>query len=109
MTLTYVKFPLNTPAIIAYKKYVCRQIQRKKNITVNYAEINSGAQQTEAMAAGSVDFATVLGGSSAIFAAANGADIKVIGMFGRAPKAYMLQTKNLTVQSVKDLNKKILL
>lgn len=106
LTLTYVKSPLNTPAIIAYKKNMFADGFKEKNITVNYAEINSGAQQTEAMAAGSVDFATVLGGTSAILAAANGADIKVIGMFGRAPKAYMLQTKNPTVRSIKDLKGK---
>ena len=58
------------------------------------------------MESGDIDIATVLGGTSAILAKANGADIKIIGMYSRAPKAFVLITKNPNIQSVKDLKGK---
>lgn len=104
INLTYVKSPLNVPAIINYKKSMFSNDFAP--IKVNYHEINSGAQQTEAMASGDIDFATVLGGTSAILSAANGNNIKIIGMFGRAPKAFRIMGKNPSITTLADLKGK---
>lgn len=106
LNLTYVKSPLNAPAIIAYQQDLFTQAFAEDGITVKWSEINSGTQQTEAMAAGSIDIATVLGNTSAVLAYANGADIKIAGMFGRAPKAYRLMSKNPLFKSIKDIKGK---
>jgi sulfonate transport system substrate-binding protein len=44
----------------------------------------------QALAAGEIHIASVLGGSSAILGKANGIDVKVIAAYSRSPKAYMI-------------------
>lgn len=106
INITYVKAPLNVPSIVEKKQGLFEKEFGKDNIAVEYPEITSGPKQTEAMAAGSVDFAHCLGGTTAILAAANGVDIKIIGIYSRAPKAFVLLAKDDKVQSIKDLKGK---
>ena len=70
--ITYVKAPLNVPSIVEKKMGLFEKEFGKDKIAVDFPEITAGPKQTEAMAAGSVDFAHCLGGTSAILAAANG-------------------------------------
>lgn len=65
---------------------------------MQYPEITVGSKQTEAMAAGSLDFAHALGGTSAILAAANGVDLKIIAICNPAPKAFVVLTKGDKIQ-----------
>jgi len=58
------------------------------------------------MAAKSIDFSAVISSSSAIIGAANGIDIKIIGILGRAPKSFKLLTLNSNIQSLQDLKGK---
>jgi len=104
--LTYVKSPLNIPSIVEKQNGIMEKAFKEKNIGVTYSEITEGPKQTAALESGDIDIATVLGGTSAILAKANGADIKIIGMYSRAPKAFVLITKNPNIQSVKDLKGK---
>lgn len=104
--LTYVKSPLNIPSIVEKQNGIIEKAFKEKNIGVTYSEITEGPKQTAALESGDIDIATVLGGTSAILAKANGADIKIIGMYSRAPKAFVLITKNPAIQSVKDLKGK---
>src|SRR4051794_38383057 len=52
--------------------------------------ITSGAAQVQAIAAGAVDIASVLGNSSAILGRANGVDLKVVAAFSRSPRAFAI-------------------
>ncbi|MBP2637077.1 MAG: transporter, substrate-binding protein, aliphatic sulfonates family [Firmicutes bacterium] len=106
INITYVKAPLNVPSIVEKKQGLFEKEFGKDNIAVEFPEITSGPKQTEAMAAGSVDFAHCLGGTAAILAAANGVDLKIIGIYSRAPKAFVLLAKDDKLQSVKDLKGK---
>lgn len=105
--ITYVKFPLNVPAIIAYKRNMFEKEFKPDGITITRPELTSGPKQTQAMAAGSVQFASVLGASSAIIAKSNGVDLKVIAVFARAPKAFNIMALDKSIKSVKDLKNKI--
>lgn len=106
INITYVKAPLNVPSIVEKKMGVFEKEFGKDNIAITFPEITAGPKQTEAMAAGAVDFAHCLGGTPAILAAANGVDLKIIGIYSRAPKAFVLLAKNGKLQSVKDLKGK---
>ncbi|MGL5254575.1 MAG: ABC transporter substrate-binding protein [Brevinema sp.] len=106
VNLTYVKSPLNLPLIIGHQKGIFEDAFKQEGITVKWHEINSGAQQTEAMAAGSIDFSPVLGGTSALLAAANGSDVKILNIFGRAPKAYIIMVKDPSIKTAADLKGK---
>ena len=106
ITITYVKAPLNVPSILEKKLASFDKEFAKDNIKVSYPEITVGSKQTEAMAAGSLDFAHCLGGTSAILAAANGVDLKIISMYSRAPKAFVVLVKGTAVQNIADLKGK---
>ncbi|HWR28342.1 MAG TPA: NrtA/SsuA/CpmA family ABC transporter substrate-binding protein, partial [Negativicutes bacterium] len=106
ISITYVKSPLNVPSIIEKKMSSFEKEFAKDNITVTFPEITVGSKQTEAMAAGSLDFAHCLGGTSAILAAANGVDLKIIAIYSRAPKAFVVLTKSDTIQKITDLKGK---
>ena len=106
ISLTYVKAPLNVPSIVEKKLGLLEKEFAKDKIAVQYPEITVGSKQTEAMAAGSLDFAHALGGTSASLAAANGVDLKIIAIYSRAPKAFVVLTKGDKIQKVSDLKGK---
>lgn len=106
LNLTYVKSPLNIPSIIEKRRNVFEEAFKADGITVKYSDLNAGPKQTQAMAAGQIDVCHALGGTSAILAAANGVDLKIVGIYSRAPKAFNIIAKNPAIRSVKDLKGK---
>lgn len=103
IAVTYVKAPLNVPSIVEKRLELFEQEFGPLGIRVTHPELTAGPKQTQALAAGSVQFANCLGGTSALLAASAGVDLKVIGIFGRAPEAFVLLTKNPDIKSVADL------
>lgn len=91
--ITYVASPFNVPSIVMREKGYLDEAFAAKGIKVESPEITSGAQQTQAVAAGEIDIASVLGGTSAILARANGVDLTIIAAYARSPKAYFLMTR----------------
>jgi len=91
--ITYVAAPFNVPSIVMREKGFLDEAFATHGIKVESPEITSGAQQTQAIAAGEIDIASVLGGTSAILAKANGVDLKVIAAYARSPRAYALMTR----------------
>lgn len=108
LTITHVTAPLNVPSIIQKNKGIFTQefSQNGKNIEVKYAEITSGADQTQALASGDVDIVYAVGATSVVLSAANGADIKVLNMYSRSPKAFCLYSKDNSIKSAEDLRGK---
>ncbi|MCC5910580.1 MAG: aliphatic sulfonate ABC transporter substrate-binding protein [Clostridiaceae bacterium] len=106
INITYVKAPLNVPSIVQKHQGLFEEEFGKDNIGVNLLEITSGPEQTQALAAGELDFLNAVGGTSAILAAANGVDLQVISVYSRAPKAFMILTNSDKIQSAADLEGK---
>ena len=106
ISIAYVKAPLNVPSIVEKKLESFEKEFGKDKIAVQFAEITVGSRQTEAIAAGSLDFAHCLGGTSAILAAANGVDLKIIAIYSRAPKAFVVMIKDPAIKSITDLKGK---
>ncbi|MDU2065124.1 MAG: NrtA/SsuA/CpmA family ABC transporter substrate-binding protein [Sporomusaceae bacterium] len=104
--ITYVKAPLNVPSIVEKKLGLFEKEFGKDSIKVDFPEITVGPKQIEALAAGSVDFAHCLGGTTALMAAANGVDLKIIGIYSRAPKAFVILVKDPSIQTITDLKGK---
>lgn len=94
LVLTYVTSPLNVPTIIEKNKGMFGERFSDMGISVEYAEINSGADQTQALASGDVQILYGVGATSVILSAANGADIKVLNMYSRSPKAFCMYSKD---------------
>lgn len=102
--ITYVKAPLNVPSIVA--KYNQMFEKGYPGVDLSFPEITEGPKQTAALAAGDIGIASCLGSTSAILAASEGLDLKIIGIYSRAPKAFMIMVKDPSIKSVKDLKGK---
>ena len=103
LTVTYVTSPLNVPSIVEKEGGV---FEKTLGIPVEYAEINSGADQTQALASGDVQLLYAVGGTSIILSAANGADIKVLNMYSRAPKAFCMYSTDDSLTTPESLKGK---
>ncbi|QNM15470.1 NrtA/SsuA/CpmA family ABC transporter substrate-binding protein [Fusobacterium hominis] len=103
INITYVKAPLNIPSILEKNMNMFDKEFEKDNIKVNFYELTTGPEQTNALAAGELDFLHALGGTSAIIAASNGVDLKITNVYSRSPKGFMLLTKNSDINSAADL------
>lgn len=106
LVFTYVTSPLNVPTIIERNQNIFAEDFRKMGISVEYAEINSGADQTQALASGDVQVLYAVGATSVILSAANGADIKVLNMYSRSPKAFSMYAKDDSLTSPESLKGK---
>ena len=106
LVFTYVTAPLNVPTIIEKEKGIFASAFEDMGIAVEYAELNSGADQTQALASGDVQVLYAVGASSVILSAANDADIKVLNMYSRSPKAFCLYTQDESITSPEALRGK---
>lgn len=106
LTFTYVTAPLNVPTIIEKEKGIFASVFEDMGIDVEYAELTSGADQTQALVSGDVQVLYAVGASSVILSAANGADIKVLNMYSRSPKAFCLYSQDGSITSPEDLQDK---
>lgn len=104
LTVTYVTAPLNVPSIIEKENSILKK--HLNGVDIKYAEITSGADQSQALASGSVQILNAIGGSSVIASAANGADIKILDIYSRAPKAFALFSKDASLNSPESLKGK---
>ena len=106
LTFTYVTAPLNVPSIIEKEKGIFAEALADMGINVEYAELTSGADQTQALASGDVQVLYAVGATSVILSAANDADIKVLNMYSRSPEAFCLFAQDNTLTSPESLRGK---
>lgn len=104
MAITYVKSPLNVPSIV--ERHQKRFEAEFQGVELSFPELNEGPKQTAALAADEIAFASCLGSTSAILAASEGLDLRIIGVYSRAPKAFMIVVRDASVKSVADLKGK---
>lgn len=104
MAVTYVKAPLNIPSIVerAQKRFEAEF----PGVELAFPELTEGPKQTAALAAGEIAFASCLGSTSAILAASEGLDLRIIGVYSRAPKAFMIVVNDPSIKKVADLKGK---
>lgn len=106
LVFSYVTAPLNVPTIVEKEKGIFAKAIEDMEISVEYAELTSGADQTQALASGDVQVLYAVGASSVILSAANDGDIKVLNMYSRSPKAFCLYSQDRTIVSPEDLRGK---
>lgn len=107
LVVTYVTSPLNVPSIVEQNHGIFQETMKEAGVeTVTYSEITSGADQTQALASGDIHFLYAVGATSVILSAANDADIKIISMYSRSPKAFCLFSNDSSITSPEDLRGK---
>jgi len=100
---TYVKAPLNVPSIVEKEKGFLTKAFAEEGIEFGYSSLTTGPEQTQALASGDIQFLNAVGATSVISSASNGADIKIISMYSRSPKAFMLFGNSGDIKSPTDL------
>lgn len=107
VVVTYVTSPLNVPSIVEKNHSIFAETMKEAGVeTVSYSEITSGADQTQALASGDIHFLYAVGATSVILSAANDADIKIISMYSRSPKAFCLFSNDDSITSPEALRGK---
>ncbi|HUW40413.1 MAG TPA: ABC transporter substrate-binding protein [Rectinemataceae bacterium] len=104
--ISYVKSPFNLPLIVAVKRGMIKDVFAKLGVGVKFYEIDSGAKQTEAMAAGSLDIASVINTTSVILADAGGNDVKIVSGFSRPTGLFAIVAKDPAILKPADLKGK---
>lgn len=107
ITVTYVTSPLNVPSIVEKNHSIFADTMKDVGVnSVVYSEITSGADQTQALASGDIQFLYAVGATSVILSAANDADIKIISMYSRSPEAFCLFSNDTAIDSPEALRGK---
>ncbi len=106
VAFTYVKSPLNVPSIVEKEQGIFAKDFGEKGYEVSYSDLTTGPEQTQALASGDIQFLNAVGATSVILSASNGADIKIISMYSRSPKAFKLFSADESISSAKDLKGK---
>ncbi len=105
INVSYVKSPFNLPSIVAKNRGMLEQAFSEKGVRVNFYEINSGAKQSEAMAAASLDIGGVVNTTSVILANANGNNVEIVSGYSRPVEVFALVV-NKDIKTIKDLKGK---
>ena len=90
VTVTYVTSPLNAPTIVEKNLGLFDKHFAPLGLSVQYAQLTTGPEQTQALASGDIQFLYAVGATSVILSAAGGADIEILSMYSRSPKAFRL-------------------
>lgn len=106
VNVTYVTSPLNVPSVIEKSQASLQAVYKEMGLDFGYSDLTSGADQTAALASGDIHILNAVGGSSVLLAAANGADIKIISMYSRAPKAFAMFSNDASLTSPEALRGK---
>lgn len=104
LKVSYNPMPLNVPSIIMKEKGFLEEAVADLGLTVDYKSFLAGYQMTEAMAAGELDIAAVMGGTSTITSYAGGRELQIFAAYGQSPGGFAVVTKSSSpLQSIQDL------
>lgn len=106
MVTTYVQAPLNVPSIVAKERMSYEEVYKRWDLPFAYANLTTGAEQTAALASGDIQILNCVGASSVLISAANGADIKILSVYGTAPQAFQLYSRDKELNSPQSLKGK---
>ncbi len=106
VTMTYVKAPLNIPSIVQKQQGSFEAAFSQLGLGFAYSDLVSGADQTAALASGNIQILNAVGATSVILSAANGADIKIIGMYSISPRAFTMFSADKSINSPEALRGK---
>ncbi|MDR3324384.1 MAG: NrtA/SsuA/CpmA family ABC transporter substrate-binding protein [Spirochaetaceae bacterium] len=106
VNVSYVESPFNLQIMVMKEQGRLEKAFAEKNVAVRWHNINSGAQQTQAMASGDLDVASVINSTSVILANAAGNEVDVAAVFSRPQRSFALVVRPDGPASVKELRGK---
>jgi ABC-type nitrate/sulfonate/bicarbonate transport system substrate-binding protein len=106
INVSYVESPFNLQIMVMKERGLLEKAYGDKNIAVKWHNINSGADQTQAMAAGSLDIGAVVNSASIILANAAGNPVEIAAMVSRPKQTYALMVGPQGPKTVRELKGK---
>ena len=106
INITYVKAPFNLQNIVMKERGMLEKAFEADGVKINWRVINSGAQQSQAMASGALDFSAVMNTASLLLAAGQGTPIAVATGVAHSKEIFAIVGRPGGVTSVKDLKGK---
>ncbi|MDR0723437.1 MAG: ABC transporter substrate-binding protein [Treponema sp.] len=106
VNISFVESPFNLQIMVMKEKGLLEKAFSPKNVTVHWHTITSGAQQTQAMAAGSLDIASVINSTSLILANAAGNPVEAAAVVSRPKQTFALLTGPAGPQTIRELQGK---
>ena len=107
LNISYVKSPFNLQSIVMKRQGLLEKELEPLGAKVVWHEITSGAQQAQAMAAGSLDVGGVMNTTSIQMARGEGNPIKIVAGVSRPTGVFAIVGKKGGVADVKSLKGKI--
>ncbi|MDK2956549.1 MAG: sulfonate transport system substrate-binding protein [Desulfovibrionales bacterium] len=107
LNISYVKAPFNLQVMVMRSQQMLEKEFAPDGVEVRWREITSGAKQAEAMAAGSLDIASVINTTSVLLANAGGNRIKIIGGVSRPSRTFAIVAGKNGPATVAELKGKI--
>jgi len=90
VNVSYVRSPFNLQIMTMRERGLLEKRFGEKGVAVKWHDIESGAHQTEAMAAGSLDIASVVNGTSVILANAAGNRVEIAAIVSRPKRSFAI-------------------
>lgn len=106
INISYVKSPFNLQIMVIKEMELLEKEFKSDGIEIIWHEISSGAKQAEAMAAGSLDIASVMNTASVIIANSAGNDVDIIDIVSRPINTFTIMTAENGISNIKDLSGK---
>ncbi len=106
VNIAYVKSPFNIQNMVIKNQGLLEKAFAKHGVKVNWHTIDSGAQQAQAMAAGSLDVSAVMNTASLLSANGVGNKVVVVNGVAHPTDVFTIVGKPGTKLSVKDLKGK---
>lgn len=103
INISYVKSPFNLPIMIMRSQGMLDEEFAADGIEIRWHDITSGARQAEAIAAGSLDIASVINSTSVVLANAAGNTVYIVSAFSRPEQTFGIVTMSDGPASVAQL------
>jgi ABC-type nitrate/sulfonate/bicarbonate transport system substrate-binding protein len=106
VNISFVESPFNLQIMVMKEQGLLEKAFAQKNVAVKWHTITSGAQQTQAIAAGSLDIASVVNSTSLILANAAGNRVEVAAVVSRPKQTFALLTGPNGPRTIQELRGK---
>ncbi|MDR2072130.1 MAG: ABC transporter substrate-binding protein [Spirochaetaceae bacterium] len=106
INISYVESPFNLQIMVMKERRMLETAFGSYGIELRWHDINSGADQTQAMAAGSLDIASVINSTSIILANAAGNPVHIAALVSRPRQSFALMVGPGGPRTIRDLRGK---
>jgi ABC-type nitrate/sulfonate/bicarbonate transport system substrate-binding protein len=106
VNISYVESPFNLQIMVMKERRMLEEAFASRGIEVRWHTITSGADQTQAMAAGSLDIASVINSASVILANSAGNPVQIAALVSRPRQSFALMVGPAGPRSVRELKGK---